>query len=302
MHRFIALTALASATLGASLASAQTSVQYPQPTFDRWNYPFNTTPGVRERMSTFYPGFTPGNFDDRDAQALVSFATAGDFVPGLGAQNYVVTSARVVATVSASDAFAYDPTTDSFRSSLLPTDPDFVPDADAGLPVELFATGFNAGLNAFSYGETFAWGAGGPLEEDVRFAYAADFDGAGQLRDVSNNVRDRFEVNPLAVGQAPLNAGDIVPLGTEFTFDLNLSDPNTLAYLAEGLNAGILSFTISSLHPAAQGGPVAFPEFWSKEATSGSPIRFEITAQVIPGPAGLGALALAGVAGLRRRR
>jgi len=285
----------------ASAAVAQTTTSYHQPTFDRWNYPFGPG-GDRETMSTFYPGFTPGLFDDRDAQVLVSYVTAGDYTPGRGAQNYVVTSARVVATIASDEAFVYDPTYDSFRSTLLPSDPRFTPDTDAGLPIELYGTGFNAGLNAFAYGEDFAWGAGGPTEEDVRFAFAADFDGAGQLRNVSNNVRDGFETDPFAIGQAALAPGAAVPTGTEFAFDLDVTNPDIAGYLANGLDLGILSFSLSSLHPAAQGGAVEFPDFYSKESPIGPAIRFEITAEVIPAPASAGALGLGLLAASRRRR
>ncbi|MEL7473703.1 MAG: hypothetical protein AAGK04_10340, partial [Planctomycetota bacterium] len=91
MHPLVCLSVTA---LLASAAVGQTA-QYNAPTFDRWNYPFNLDNGGQETFSTFSPGFTPGNFDDRDAQVLVSYATGGDFAPGLGPQNYIVTSATV---------------------------------------------------------------------------------------------------------------------------------------------------------------------------------------------------------------
>ncbi|MEO0482628.1 MAG: hypothetical protein AAF138_03310 [Planctomycetota bacterium] len=294
-------TTILALSLTAAAASAQTTANFDQPTFDRWNYPFGPG-GDRETISTFYPGFTPGLFDDRDAQALVSYVTAGNFAPGQGAENYVITGARVVATIATDSAFAYDPTADSFRSTLLPSDPRFTPDTDAGLPIELYGTGFNAGLNAFAYGEDFNWGAGGPTQEDVRFAFAADFDGSGNLRNVSNNVRDGFETNPFAVGQASVTPGDLVASGTEFAFDLDVNNPAIAGYLADGLDLGILSFSLSSLHPAAQGGAVEFPDFWSKESPDGPAIRFEITAEVIPAPMTAGVLGLGLLGAARRRR
>ncbi|MEL7472004.1 MAG: hypothetical protein AAGK04_01700, partial [Planctomycetota bacterium] len=225
------------------------------------------------------------------------------FAPGLGPQNYIVTSATVTATIASGDAFAYDPTYDSFRSSLLPSDPQFAADTDAGLPIELYGTGFSPGLNPFAYGEDFAWGAGGPLDEDVRFAFAADLENAA-LRNVSNNVRDRFETNPFAIGQTSLNPGDLVPQGAEFSFDLDTSDPGIAGYLAQGLNSGIVSFSLSSLHVAGQQGPIEFPDFWSKEATDAGavPIQLELTVQIVPTPATAGLMLVGGLVATRRRR
>lgn len=295
------ITGSALALIAASSAVGQTTATFNQPTFDRWNYPFGPG-GTRDTMSTF-GAFVPGQFDDRDAQALVSYATGANFTPGLGAQNYIITSARVVAANVTDNVIAYDPTQDSFRSSLDPSDPDFVADADTGVPVEIYATGFRPPFSAFSYGETGPFAFGPPTGEGIRNAFAADIDGSGQLRDVSNNVTDRFETNPFAVGQTNLNPGDLIPSGTEFTFDLDVSNPDIAAYIANGLDAGIVSFSISSLHAAGFGGPPSFPAFFTKESTdpNASPVQFIITAEIIPAPASMGVLAL-GVLGATRRR
>lgn len=296
---------LAVVVLAGAPAFAQTPIVVSDrgPTFDRWNYPFNMTPGSRTFGSTFSPGFTPGLFDDRDGQVLVSYATAGDIVPGLGSGNYEVLSARVTATIAAEStlAFAYDPTYDSFSTHLLPSDPAFAPDQDAGRPVELFGTGFRNGFNAFAYGETGPWGFGDPTSEGIRNAFALGSTPSG-LGDVSNNVRDRFDTTPFAVGQSTKSAGDLIVAGDELVFDLDLSNPDVLSYIQQSLNAGILSLTISSLHFATQTGAGDFPLIGLKESSTTSAVTLDLSVRIIPAPASAALVAFAACGMARRRR
>lgn len=299
-------TALAAGLAGllAAAAGAQV-VDLDAPTFDRWNYPFNATPGERDVATTFGSGFVPGMFDDRDAQFLLGFETSGAVAPGLGAQNYVVLSAQVTATIDPrfGGVFAYDPTYDSYRTHLLPGDPDFVPDADPGRPIVLSGTGFRNGFNARSFGETGPFSFDDPTLEGVRNAYAAAVDG-GTLRDISNNVRDRFDFNPFAVGRAPLSPGELVPAETTFAFDLDVDDAHVQRYLAMALDEGIVSLTISSLHPAEQGGAVQYPGFMTKESLfpGAPPATLDMVVRVIPAPAAAAPLLAMGLLAGRRRR
>ena len=51
--------------------------------------------------------FPPNFFDDRDGQFLNSFITAGEYAPGRGSSNYVITNATFTATV-VGGMFDYD--------------------------------------------------------------------------------------------------------------------------------------------------------------------------------------------------
>lgn len=288
----------------AGTAAAQTTVQYNGATFDRWNYPFNGSPETRDVASTFSPGFTPGVFDDRDAQVVTTFVTGNDFQPGLGVGAYQISRATLTATIDPrfGGVFAYDPTADSYRSHLLPSDPDWVPDTDAGRAIELFGTAFRNGLNPFAFhnpATPFAFAD--PTLEGVRNAYAAGFVG-GSLVDVSNNVRDRFEASPFAVGQANLNPGDLVPGDTTFTFEIDVNDPNIQAYLAQSLNAGVVSFSITSLHLTTQGGPAEYPGFYTNESFFPDALPFSLEITATPAPAGVALLGMGGLSAVRRRR
>lgn len=273
------------ATLGcvaASVCSAQSSVSFASPNFDRWNYPFNFTPGDRTAASTFSSGFVPGMFDDRDAQFLNSFITAGQFAPGQGAANYVITAATATATLTGG-TFDYSST------------------FDEGGSLDLFGTGFRNGLNAFAYGDDFAFSFADPTLEGVRNAYATDNAG-GSLRDVSNNTRDGFVPTPFAVGQivGETSGTSVTGSGQLVEFTLDLNNPDVVNYLQNALNQGIVSLSLTSTHVAAQGGPIVFPVFGTSEG--GAPMTLDLTVEIVPAPASAALLGLGGLAAIRRRR
>jgi hypothetical protein len=70
-----------------------------------------------------------------------------------------------------------------------------------------------------------------------------------------------------------VNPGQSVPLGSTFTFNLDLSDPQIAGHLARSLAAGRLSLMVSSLSPAKQatpggtgfGGNGAYPQWSTRE-------------------------------------
>jgi len=310
--------------------------------FDRWNYPFNGTPGTRGAAPTFLASGTPA-FDERDGQFLVGFDTASMGVtPGLNPADYQVNSLTITATHS-TGAFVYDPTYDSYQTYLspgddggtpgdpsddTPADPNFTADADAGRPIVLTGAGLRGGFNEFTFGagSATAYAEGSPFGDNGptpfgpdatdRNAFAADFDSSGNLRDISNNVGTNFvnipgfDINPWAVGTTNLNPGDPVieavagdSPGSTFTFTLDLSDPDILGYVQEGLAEGGLFFSITSLHTTGQSGGTN-PNFYTHDnfdpAAIGPQVSFDVT--VVPEPASLMTLALGGLAVLHRGR
>ncbi len=266
----------------AGASTAQTAVTFGSPNFDRWNYPFNFTPGIRTAASTFSSGFVPGMFDDRDAQFLNSFITASQIAPNQGTGNYIITAATATATV-VGGTFSYDNV------------------YNEGSSIDLFGTGFRNGLNAFAYGDNFAFGFGDPTLEDVRNAYATDNAG-GSLRDVSNNIRDGFTPTPFAVGSilGETPGTSVTGSGQIVEFALDLSNPDVMSYLQNALNLGIVSLSVTSLHLADQSGQGAFPVFGTNEG--GSPMTLDLTVKVVPAPASLALLGLGGFCATRRRR
>ena len=255
------------------LASAQEfTVSMDAPTLDRWMYAFNSTPGLETSIPTFGAILIDG-FDDRDAQFLLGFDTPGIVPTGLDPAQYHIQSMRVTAFISADNQWVYDPSYDNVSTLYPTTDPDYTPDADANSPVELFAAGYRNGQSAATFGETTPYSTTPviPPQAGIRSVFAATVDEAGNTTDISQQVRQRFDVTPMAEGQNPdLTPGQAVPAGTPIYFDVNVSDPATQAYLARGLSEGRLRVVISSLSPAS-GGPGGggsdpmYPAFYSKE-------------------------------------
>lgn len=269
---------------------------------DRWMYPFAFTGGTRDLSPTFGAVGTPG-FDNRDAQFLIGFDTSSVIPTGQGAQQYQINAVTVRTMVGAPSGFEYDPTYDAFRTYLSDTDPEALDDADVGRPIELFGVGFRNGYTQFSFGANDNQPPGfeesspfGAQHVGTRNAYPLSFVSAGSGIDVSNNIDDRIESHPWAIGSAALAPGAPVTDNTSFAFAIDLANADVRSYLQRGLNDGTLGFAISSMHAASQAGGPPVPQFLTRENTGAgaAPAVLEIDYQIVPEPASLG-LAAVGV-------
>lgn len=244
------------------------NVQFDEPTHDRWNYPFNFTPGARGSASTFN-AINETDFDDRDGQMFIGFDTDGQLEAGLGEPYYVIVSAEL--RIATSDGgFVYDDTYDSIATFVDPMDPE----ALNGRPCELFGVGYRGGFSEANYVETSPFGApAGTNYTAVRNAYATDFMN-GVPDDISNHIFGEMigmgifpqrEVTPFAVGQADgVAVGATVPFDTDFIFTLDLGNPDVDLYLRKAANSGKLRFMLSSAHAAVmQGGE--FVNWYTKD-------------------------------------
>jgi hypothetical protein len=291
--------------MGALRASAAT-LTFTNPA-DKFSYP-NVADGAFGGVSTKASTFATLNTDDEDRLSgyMLMFNTSAFNLPQ--SQQYVVTSVKLTISVLTGDAFVYDATHDSYRSSLLPSDPLYAGDEDDGKPVEVFGIGLRGNytrLNSTiganpadgSYGEA------SPILDGngVRYAYPIGKSSAGTLINVSDNVSQHQEATPFAVGTTTLTPGDVVPQGTKFTFSLELSDADIQAYVKNGLTAGVLGLYVSSLHGAEQTGPDVYPRFYTREGAAPFPValglspKLELQYIVVPEPR-LSGLLIAGVA------
>jgi hypothetical protein len=264
--RTLAACAAAAAPAAAFGSGTTWSADFAAPTLDRWMYPFNATPGARTAASTF--GSEPGaaDFDSRDGQMLVAFATGSQLPTGLG-DALTVTRAVLELEVATNLAFIYDPTPDAWQTFLAAGDPDRQEDPDAGQPVECFGVGFRNGWSAASFQEGSPYTAPGTsfLAPGVRNAFAATMDAAGTAIDVSQNPRQRFGPTAWATGTIDgVEPGEFVPAGRIMRFELAVDDPGVQRYLREGIDAGRLFLSISSLTFVEQQAG-QFPSFVTKE-------------------------------------
>ncbi len=251
----------------------------------RWMYPFNGNPASRPTASVFGAlGSTP-DFDSRDAQFLLGWSTTNRVPAGQGASNYLVRSARVTLTVASGNQYSYSGTLRDYRSYFPTNDPRYIPSANAGYPVELYGAGYRGGYTAATFPQDGPWGVSPGVYYTNRTVYAAGFDTNGMLVDVSNNVGDDgtneittpFEVAPFAVGQTTNVAeGQLMPLGSQLTFELNLDDPLIYAYVQRGLNEGNVSLVVCSLIAASFSGPANYPNFYTSFSPIASPDQFPL--------------------------
>ncbi len=290
----------------AQSAGAGTPIEasYDTPAIDLWNYPFNSTRGFKPDADTFsalgqelFPNCL-GNgqdctFDQRDSQTLVGFDTGADIPAGLSVCQYVITSAALEIATATANAFVYDSTYDTWETYLGGAE-----DGD-GRPVELYGVGYRGTdsmgtpWSSANYFEGTFQSPGPPIlpsgtpMSDARFVFPTDFAG-GIARDISNNVRDMFDPSPFAIGQAAgVSPGALVPVDTQFTFTLDVQNPDVQNYLAENLRDGRIRLMLSSLQPAvSDGGPGsgAFASWICKEASfsEGFHARFAITVELLP--------------------
>ena len=259
------------------------------PTFDRWNYGFNTAPGTRSVGSTFSAYGSGYDFDDRDGQVLLGFATGDAIAPGQATASYDVTSCTVEIML-ASDDIPYDPTLDAWESHVEGGGDD----VDSGRPVVISGAAFRGEWTAWTFGETGEFGDA--MSSGVRNCYAIDFDQTGEARDISNSISDGFDPSTWAVGVVDdVTPGDLIPPMSTITFNLDVSDPDVQCYLRRALADGLVDLVITSLHPASEpgsGGPANYPDWVLKEnplvdlgAASAASLRLSV--DVLP-PSGVG--------------
>ena len=262
---------------------------------DKYMYPFiNDLPsaGKKSHASVFGafgssddPSF---DFDDRDAQFFLDFDTTTVAPIGRGAANYRVLNVTVTIVAEKPETvvngFRYDPTIDPLAHYLHPSN-----DIDQGRPIELYGVGYRSNWTRASFN------ADSPFQDQPsssifnpqgdwnrkRNAFALDFGPNGTPRDISNNVEEQFEVNPWAVADSPgqidetgnyiqsaLLAGDFVPDGRVFRFQVDVSNPHIATYLQDSFNAGRLHLMVSSLYDTLQQS-TDIPRFYTKDHDPG---------------------------------
>ncbi len=279
------LAALVSTQLGVSSLTAGTVTAWTRPDFDRWMYPFNAAPGIRNLAPTFGAVGEDG-FDDLDGQFVIGFNTSANGIPTAAeipsGQRLQIKSVTVSAT-HFQGGVIYDPTFDPYQSYLPTLDADYLGDTDPGRPIELYGAGLVDLYDGFAFGPSTPANIGPPLFEEGDFFNLTNPIGENQRAafaydplygNVSNAVSERvFGAQPFAVGQTTATPGSVVAqgvpgvsTGATFTFSVDLARAEVLDYIEQSLvGDGSLFFTIVSLHSAAQQVAGANPNFYTRD-------------------------------------
>jgi hypothetical protein len=282
-RELIALAVIAAAGAAAPAHGQFLTVNLSEPVLDKWMYSFNTRPPEQQtEASVFSPLLSPfqSSFDNRDSQFVVGFDTAAGIAPGQALSRYRVRSATITVRNSRGAVWQYDATYDGFNT-YLPTDPAFVADADLGRAIEMHIVGYRNGFTQANFGQLSQINPPPNFpSRSQRNAFAAVYNPDGTIRDASNNVEERFDARPIAVGSAlptpdqkdaagnptpnvVVNPGDLVPINTDFQFAIDLTNPDALRYLRQSLASGRLNVAISSLVITNQNG-TNVPAFYTR--------------------------------------
>ena len=275
------------------------TVSFDMPSDDRWNYPFNFTPGSRPIASCFGAAGTP-SFNDRDGEMIVAWDTISKIPPSQGTDHYGIRFVRITLTnvkdatwpidLSADDWFTCDLNQDNVINADgiprgQPGDSDGESsDADSGRPIELFGAGFGPFYTLQSWDESSLYigaaGDGDAPRDPFPFVFLEN--GPERLH-VEDNVKGlwneglnvlQFTPPPWAIG-VPLNYSpgqQAVPFDVIFDVDLGLSGGQVRRYFQEQLDAGRVAVIVTSLREAAmQSAQSGYPSFFTKEGLSLDP-------------------------------
>jgi hypothetical protein len=324
MAKIIWITAIA--LLVATNGVEAAKVAFTPPSDDRWHYWINTETGIRHVASTFAaPGWAGinGEFNDRDAVVILVWDTSTIVQPGLGPENYNVTSIGLTVTNVATAEWDIDLTVDEWDAFDLDGDgfinADGFPrghasdtdgesdDVDPGRPIELYGAGFGPTHNAVTWTEFSSYqgasfsGApffGDPVKARDPFPFVYQ-DGTLDLLHVEDNIRGLhndmlanpvFEFTPqpwaigLPIGYTPITQS--VPFDIVFDVDLSLSGGEVKRYFQEQLDAGRVFLIVSSLQETTQqASQEGYPGFYTKEATAAGakPAELRIELSNAPG-------------------
>ncbi|GMU24233.1 MAG: hypothetical protein AMXMBFR13_43090 [Phycisphaerae bacterium] len=268
------------------------------PSDDRWQYPFNFTPGTRAVASCFGSPGTP-DFNDRDGIIIVAWNTSGSLPPSQGADAYGVKSVTVRLTSQKGSAWPTDLTVDEWftydangddvlnadgipRGQVGDTDGES-DDEDLGRTIELFGAGFGSFYSPQTWTENSLF-IGSASDANVpRDPFPFVFqEGTWERLHVEDNVKGlhndqlaqpviKFTPVPWAIGKPVgyVPGNQPVPFEVIFEVDLDLSAGHVRHYFQEQLDQGRLFVVVTSLKEAAiQGAQSGFPTFFTKEGAA----------------------------------
>ncbi|MBI1826697.1 MAG: hypothetical protein HY287_01345 [Planctomycetes bacterium] len=254
-------------------------VHWNTPSDDRWQYPFNFSPGSELRASTFGstgdPRFT--TFNDRDGIFVVGWDTSETVPTGLPAASYGVQSVQVVVTAAAGAGCPTCLPVATWLVDLTP-DPWFqmdfpITDSDPGQPIELYGVGFGPEYDYATWLESDIYVGSDDQQFTPRDPYPFVYGvGAAQVH-VEDSVKGQFTPTPWAIG-VPVNYSPGVqttPFAVDFDVDLSLSGGLVRNYFQGQLGGGRVFVDVTSLTLTSQQAAAGYPVFFTKEGINLDP-------------------------------
>ena len=277
---------LASVRLDILLETAATGevieAGFDKPSQDRWNYPWNSTPGARALASLFRATDTEVGID-RYGTFIVGFDTSALIPEGNASGAYQITAAQLRLMTSGNFEVPYDPNYDPVASHLPETHELYMADEDSGRPIHVFGTGFRNGFNMETWNETTPYSPGGDAQRTV-FPIILDENGLPKDVSLAVDYDNPSDTDPFAVGRLEdTEAGDPIPEDTWMIFDIDLNNAGTLAYLQQGLSQGKLSFTFTSLNGGGRE-VRTYPEFYTSDHLVGEAPQLQLSVRIVDGP------------------
>lgn len=265
---------------------------------DAWVYSFGS--GTRSAMPTFTGGieldqngqFVPKTVSDvsRLGMTLIAFNTEGK-IGTLPATPQHIKVNSVTVTVQMNQNSSTNPvlysttpvTREGIRGELI------AEQLSPARPMELYGVGFREGYTGFGFGPNDS--APPLLEESTpnrpasgyrtypmaeSNAHCCSFDDVtnsltgGYSATAPGNTTAPFDPEPFAIGTAAgLTAGDAIPNGTTFSFDIDLSSNAVRQYVQRSFFGGGLGFMLSSWHfTGVEGAGGGYPDWLSKETST----------------------------------
>lgn len=253
-----------------------------KPAQDRWNYPWNSTPGARTLASLFRATDAEVGVH-RYGTFIVGFDTSALIPEGNDSGAYQITAAQLRLMTSGNFEVPYDPNYDPVASHLPETHELYMADEDPGRPIHVFGTGFRNDFNIETWNETTPYSPGGDAQRTV-FPIILDENGLPKDVSLAADYDNPSDTSPFAVGRLKdTEAGDPIPEDTWMIFDFDLNDAGTLDYLQQGLSQGKLSFTFTSLN----GGDRevrSYPEFYTSDHLVGEAPQLQLSVRIVDGP------------------
>ncbi len=252
---------------------------FDNPSQDRWNYPWNSTPGARA-LASLFRSTDPEVGVHRYGTFIVGFDTSNLIPESNSSGAYQITAAQIRLMTSGNFEVPYDPSYDPVASHLPETHELYLADEDPGRPIQVFGAGFRNDFNIETWNEATPYSPGGDAQRTV---FPIIINESGLPEDVSLAVDydNPSDTTPFAVGKLEdTEAGDLIPEDTWMIFDIDLNDAGTLAYLQQGLSQGKLSFTFTSLNGGGRE-VRTYPEFYTSDHLVGEAPQLQLSVRIV---------------------